>query len=181
MVQMSKIKIRKEFKQLRDNLSAESVISLSTAINENLIKQDEYIQATKIGCYYPINNEVIIKIKDDKEYYYPKIKGEELGFFKHSKNFRTNQYGIKEPLDSKSLPLNEIDIFLIPLIAFNDELFRVGYGGGFYDKTFSCFREKDDRPLLIGLSYDFLKTNEHFQSLHDVRLNKVVTDKGVYV
>ena len=181
MIQMSKISLRKSFKKLRENLSNNEVKNLSALVNTNLINQNEYKEASNIGYYYPINNEVFINTVKGKIYSYQKINGNKLNFFNDSIKFSVNQYGIKEPANSQQVQLDELDICLVPLIAFNDKLFRIGYGGGFYDQTFSCISKSKKKPILIGLGYDFLKSEINFQTQEDVRLDKIITEKGIYV
>lgn len=181
MVQMSKLNLRKKYKKIRDNLTGNEVKTLSALINKTLLTQNEYTQASNIGSYYPINNEVIIKNIKGKKYFYPKINKRKLNFFKDSEDFLINNFGIKEPVHSEEAQLNKIDLFLVPLIAFNEKLFRIGYGGGFYDKTFSTFTQTKKKPILIGLGYDCLKSEINFQTKQDIRLDKIITDKGVYV
>ena len=81
MIQMSKISLRKSFKKLRENLSNNEVKNLSALVNTNLINQNEYKEASNIGYYYPINNEVFINTVKGKKYSYPKINGNKLNFF----------------------------------------------------------------------------------------------------
>ena len=70
---MSKISLRKAYKKIRDNLTDNEVKTLSASINNTLLTQNEYTQASNIGSYYPINNEVIIKNIEGTKYFYPKI------------------------------------------------------------------------------------------------------------
>jgi len=181
MVQMSKVNLRKAYKKIRDNITDNEIKTLSALINKTLLTQNEYTQAYNIGSYYPINNEVIIKNIEGKKYFYPKINKGKLNFFEDSDDFLINNFGIKEPVHSKEAQLNKLDLFLVPLIAFNEKLFRIGYGGGFYDKTFSTFTQAKKKPILIGLGYDCLKSEINFQTKQDIRLDKIITDKGVYV
>ena len=181
MVQMSKISLRKAYKKIRNNLSDNEVKTLSALINKTLLTQNEYRQASNIGSYYPINNEVIVKNIEGKKYFYPKINKHKLNFFKESDDSLINSFGIKEPVHSKEAQLDKLDLFLVPLIAFNDKLFRIGYGGGFYDTTFSTFTQAKKKPVLIGLGYDCLKSEINFQTKQDIKLDKIITDKGVYV
>jgi 5-formyltetrahydrofolate cyclo-ligase len=59
--------------------------------------------------------------------------------------------------------------------------FELVMGGGFYDQTFANLLGRKKRPLLIGLGYDCLKSELNFQTQKDVRLDKIITEKGVYV
>lgn len=181
MVQMSKVSLRKTYKQIREGLSSNEVKKLSALINKNLLKQSEYQAASNIGSYYSIKNEVIVNIDVDKSFFYPKISRNKLNFFSDSGTFTFNHFGIKEPANSEQIQLDNVDLFLVPLIAFNEKLFRIGYGGGFYYQTFANLLGSKKRPLLIGLGYDCLKSELNFQTQKDVRLDKIITEKGVYV
>ena len=72
-------------------------------------------------------------------------------------------------------------IFLVPLISFNKDLYRIGFGGGYYDRTLAKLLNNKSRPKFFGISYDFQLTECKFESKFDVRLDKVITDKKVYV
>ena len=181
MVQMSKASIRKQYKKIREALPAKQVKKLSVVINKNLSQQEEYKQAKNIGSYYPINNEVIVGDDPNKKFYYPRITDEKLSFCSASTEFSINEFGIKEPVNSVDTELSKIDVFLLPLIAFNKSLYRIGYGGGYYDQTFSKLLHTNKKILLIGLGYEALKTDFNFQTNFDVRLDKIVTDKRIYV
>ena len=99
----------------------------------------------------------------------------------YTQEFQINKYGISEPKNTEIVPIDKIKLILIPLIAFNRSLFRIGYGGGYYDRTLSDFQNKKNRPKLWGVGYDFQLTNTNFQSNSDIRLDKVITEKNIYV
>ena len=86
-----------------------------------------------------------------------------------------NKYGIYEPKDKEFVDLKHIDIVLVPCVAFNKQLFRLGMGGGFYDITFY----KNSSTILIGMAYSFQYENESFQEEHDIKMDYVITQKGV--
>ena len=78
-----------------------------------------------------------------------------MDFFEWSFNdpLEINKYGIPEPTFKKSLfP----DIFLVPLVAFDNRLNRIGYGGGFYDRYLEKIK-KNKKIVTIGLGYSFQK------------------------
>ena len=86
-----------------------------------------------------------------------------------------NHFGIFEPKEKEFVDIKDIDIVLIPCVAFNDKLFRLGMGGGFYDRTFS----KKSSTILIGVAYSFQYESELFQEEHDIKMDYVITQKGV--
>ncbi len=84
-------------------------------------------------------------------------------------------WGIAEPLDDK--PEVEPDVVLLPLLAFDACGNRLGYGGGFYDRTLAKLRAK--RPVLaVGLAYDEQRVDAVPVEAYDQRLDWVLTPSG---
>lgn len=89
-----------------------------------------------------------------------------------------NAWGIPEPIDASPLPHQEqIDMVLLPLLGFDAQGFRVGYGKGFYDRFLSKCR-KD--VVKVGLGLD--KPIERIEDVHanDIRMDFCITDKKVF-
>ena len=85
------------------------------------------------------------------------------------------QWGIAEPLPDK--PELEPDIVLVPLLAFDGDGYRLGYGGGFYDRTLQRLRTL--KPVIaIGIAYDELKVDAVPHQGYDQRLDWVLTPSG---
>ena len=181
MIQMSKLKIRKYFIEQRDKLSTEKRNLLTSKINRNLELQKEYIVAKNIASFRAFRNEPQPTQLINKIYHYPKISKAGLTFHTDSKGFKLNKYGIEEPIEKQSIPLKEIDIFLVPRITFNKNLHRVGFGNGYYDKTLSQLLGIADKPKFWGICYDFQLSGTNFEQEFDVRLDRVISDKKVYV
>jgi 5-formyltetrahydrofolate cyclo-ligase len=84
-------------------------------------------------------------------------------------------WGIAEPLPSQ--PILEPDVVLVPLLAFDAQGYRLGYGGGFYDRTLARLRAL--KPLIaVGIGYDELKVDAVPHLDYDQRLDWVLTPKG---
>ena len=98
-----------------------------------------------------------------------------MDFFKWSTNdpLKINKYGIPEPISQK---IRHPNILLIPLIAFDKDLNRVGYGGGFYDRYISRIR-KNKRILKIGIAYSFQKVKKIVTNKYDIKLDYIITEK----
>ena len=84
-----------------------------------------------------------------------------------------NKYGIPEP-DSKKIIYPSF--LLVPLVAFDMQLNRIGYGGGFYDRYIKKIKKKK-KILTIGLAYSFQKVREIPIDEHDTKLDFIITDK----
>ena len=101
-----------------------------------------------IGGYYPYNYEIdileILKFLEKKNYKIslPKIKNKnQMNFFEWSFDdpLSINKYGIPEPISKKII---YPDVLIIPLVAFDNELNRLGYGGGYYDRYLAKYFKK---------------------------------------
>jgi 5-formyltetrahydrofolate cyclo-ligase len=81
-------------------------------------------------------------------------------------------YGIEQPIDTA--PEIEPDILIVPMAAFDAQGYRIGYGGGFYDRSLERLRAK--KPILaIGLAYDEQEVEAVPRGPHDARLDHLVT------
>ena len=135
---MNKSKIRKKIFEVRkQNISNSLVINLRYIME---ILRKHKVLSKIIGGYYPYNyevNPIEILGKLEKQKYQislPKIKKNfQMDFFQWSTNdpLSINKYGIPEPTSNKMVYPN---ILLVPLVAFDEDLNRIGYGGGFYDR-----------------------------------------------
>ena len=181
MIQIQlKKQIRDHFLKRRNGLTAKAVSDFSKEINENIDSQDLFKSSLNIGTYISINNEPFIDRKKDKIYSCPKIIGKEIDFFKIQKNFNKGIFGIPEPTPSIPVDIFKLDIILIPLVAFNKKLERIGYGKGFYDKFLARFNNAIRRPHFWGIAYDFQIVEEIFGDKLDIKLDKVITEKNIY-
>ena len=86
-----------------------------------------------------------------------------------------NKYGIPEPTSNKIV---YPDILLVPLVAFDKNLNRIGYGGGFYDRYLEKIK-KNKKIITIGLAYFFQKVKKIPINKHDFKLDYIVTNKGI--
>jgi len=89
-----------------------------------------------------------------------------------------NQFGIAEPIHGEPVTVTDIDLVLTPLLAFDSNGYRVGYGKGFYDKFLAQCR---DNVIRVGLSY--FDPEEPIEDIgpYDVPLNYCVTPEKAYV
>ena len=87
-----------------------------------------------------------------------------------------NKYGIPEPISKKII---HPDVLIIPLVAFDNELNRLGYGGGYYDRYIAkSFKKK--RIIKIGIAYSFQKLNKIPINKYDIRLDYIITEEKFY-
>lgn len=85
------------------------------------------------------------------------------------------EYGIYEPKEKISVPISQIDVALIPGIAFTSSGDRLGFGKGYYDRFLEDFK-----GMKIGIGYDFQITDEIPTDKHDIKMDMIVTEKRIY-
>ena len=181
MIQMSiKNEIRLEIKNKLLSFSQQEIIEKTRLIQQLLYEQEQFQKAKKIGLFMPIGFEPKLEIFKDKQVYVPFIKDEILGFGNISKGISVGAYGIFEPKSKKEVNIFKLDIILIPLVGFNEKLYRLGRGKGFYDKTFVNINSRTNRPVLWGVGFEMQKSNLNFQEKHDAKLDKIFTEKKIY-
>ena len=137
-----------------------------------------------IGGYYPSNYEIddldILDLLEKKNFKVslPIIKKEnQMNFYSWSRNdpLKINKFGIPEPVSSK---IFYPDILLVPLVAYDVSLNRLGYGGGYYDRYIEKI-EKVKKVFKIGLAFSFQKISSIPINQYDKRLDFIVTEKEI--
>ena len=98
-----------------------------------------------------------------------------MDFFHWSTNdpLMVNNYGIPEPISKK---IKYPDILLVPLVAFDKDFNRIGYGSGFYDRYIKKIKKKKN-IVTIGLAYSFQKVKKIPVNEYDIKLNFIITEK----
>ncbi len=177
---MNKSEIRKKILKLRKkNFSKNFEIDLLDILK--ILKKEKNFGKI-IGGYYPYNYEIdILKIlnKLEKQNYLitlPKIKkNSKMDFFHWSAEdpLLINEYGIPEPISQK---IRYPNILLVPLVAFDENFNRIGYGGGFYDRYIKRIK-KNKKILTIGLAYSFQRVKKIVTNKYDIKLDYIITEK----
>lgn len=174
---INKINLRKHYLLLRKNLTEEYKKNYQKNILLKITKDKNFLKAKKIGIYYPIDGEInlleLISLYPKKTFYLPKVEDNNLIFLKYDKNTKLskNKFGILEPENGK---ITTPDLLFIPGIVFNHQGFRIGYGGGFYDRYL-----KDKDIIKIGVSYLFTFFNFK-EDAHDIKMDYVISNKDDY-
>ena len=84
-----------------------------------------------------------------------------------------DRYGIHYPAAGESL---RPDILLMPVNAFDGQGYRIGYGGGYFDRTLAAM---NPRPLAVGLGFEVARVDSILPQPHDIRLDAMITESGV--
>lgn len=184
MNNLDKKQIRNNMKTMRSNLHWNDKAKMDTIIFEKVINSDVYQRSKVIFIYVSYNNEVathrIIEhgLSNNKVICVPKIISLEQGMKSIRINsfdeLRENSMGILEPLyNGIEVKPNEVDLLLMPGLAFDSKGGRLGYGGGFYDKYLRKCRQD---AVKIGLCYDFQLIDSVPTSELDELVDEVITN-----
>ncbi len=149
----------------------------SALIAEKFLSLPEVKKAKSILLYFPHKNEVdttfIIEelLKEGKDVVLPKVVGFHIYPIKISNlaSLKSGYAGIKEP-EGEKYPLENIDIIVVPAIAFDIHGHRLGYGKGYYDRLLSKVN-----ALKIGLAYNFQVLEKLPSEPHDIPVDLIVT------
>ena len=87
----------------------------------------------------------------------------------------SGRFNVPEPIEIMKMAYKNIDLVLVPGIAFDREGYRLGYGFGFYDK----FLKKVPKAVKIGLAFDFQIVDQVPREEHDVPVDFIVTEERV--
>lgn len=194
---MTKQSIRNEVLMVRDAMNSMIRDMLSNTIMDNLISTEIFISSRIVYLYSSIRNEVdtveIIEycLKSGKkvalpcsyisqgipkmDFYYINSRVDLINGFK----------GILEPDRRKASvkKANDMpDSIIVPGVAFDYNMNRIGYGKGFYDTYFleHGYNYSSMKPNLVGLCYDFQTGYDITPDENDVRMNVIVTENGVF-
>ena len=186
MITADKTFLRSHYKKKRLSLTKQEVDHLSQSVCKqldklNIWKLKHYHIFISISKYNELNTSSIInKLKSEKKnIIVPKILNNELvhiAINDHTE-FSINEYGIKEPNNGNSFIIDNLDLIFIPLLAYDLEGHRVGYGKGYYDRFLKLTNKSS---LKIGLS--FFDPINKIQDIddNDVKLDYCITPTQVH-
>ena len=109
-----------------------------------------------------------------------KNNSETLNFIEYNLKTKlvSGKFGIMQPSDLSKEFLPEI--ILTPCLAFDENGFRLGYGGGYYDKTFSYLKKIKHKFISIAVAFDDQRIDELVHDKYDQKINYILTEKKLY-
>jgi len=151
-----------------------------------LIKKNFFNKKIIIASYYPSNYEVnilpFLKIANNKKFKIalPVTKRSGKMSFKSwvfNESLYVSSFGTLEPLRSKKdiIP----DLILVPLVAYDAKLNRIGYGKGYYDRILQKISKIKKRKIFLGIAHSFQKCKKIPINEYDFKLDYIFTDQGI--
>ena len=177
--------LRKKYFNLRKKkyyeIDKEFFSPLLSFIKSNFIKKN-----LKLALYYPTSFEInVLKLLENqymnnKNILLPVIEeNNRMNFFSWKKNqvLLVNKFGILEPQKTKfKIP----NLILLPILAFDRNKYRLGYGKGFYDGYLNKYQKKNSNILTVGVAFSFQKYHKLPINKNDVKLDYILTEKGLH-
>jgi 5-formyltetrahydrofolate cyclo-ligase len=157
---------------------------LSVAVLDRLMAAFPAIRAERVGIYWPHRAEISIfplakrNLAEGGEISLPVIveRHGPLQFrcWKPGEPLSTGVYDIPFPRDGAVV---QPDALIVPLVGFDEACHRLGYGGGYYDRTLA---KANAKPLTIGIGFEFMRLASIEPLAHDIPMDFIVTEAGVF-
>jgi 5-formyltetrahydrofolate cyclo-ligase len=188
MACMLKSKLRQQYKNLRQQLDENAIAEMSLAIANQLIalpiwEKNYYHVFLSIAENKEVDTEYLLHILagKDKEVVVSKSDFDTRQMTHYlltdGTKLRKNSYHIPEPVDGLEVPVSKIDVIFVPLVTFDINGNRVGYGKGFYDVFLSECRPD---ALKIGLSFFEAEQTIDDVFVQDVKLDFCIKPNRIY-
>jgi len=191
--QALKSKFRQEIREGRKRVANHNRKQAEHQISTQLSSNINFVDSHHIACFLSFDGEISTNtiidriICSGRHCYLPKIKPlkpNQLWFMPYhlSSEMKNNRFGIAE-VDLRAnhaKRLSELDLVLVPLVAFDLNGNRLGMGGGFYDATFAHLRKSTKRPKFIGLAWQNQLLDKLPSDPWDLPLDGVCTEQRFY-
>ena len=160
----------------------------SQVLCRRLRNHPSYIQANTVGVYFPNDGEIdvtsLVKKDHSKKFFLPVLppRGKRRLWFAQyvpTVTLIPDRYGIPAPVSRIKVRAEQLDLLLVPLVAFDHIGGRIGMGGGFYDASLNFLKEqKRITPTrVVGAAYHFQQVSEIPKESWDIPLHGVISDQ----
>jgi 5-formyltetrahydrofolate cyclo-ligase len=182
--------LRAELRARRSALTAGERIAASQALIESLEQVPEVLTDRRVGGYWAVAGELPLAAliqglrARGQVYHLPIVDADrQLKFapWQPGGEIATNRFGIPEPVcaPAELLAPEQLDVVLLPLLGFDRRGHRLGFGGGYYDRSFAYLHGRNavGKPVLVGVGYALQEVPAIEAMPWDVRLDYVATEQ----
>ena len=167
---MDKNSLRKNAKEIRKNLFSKNANSIA---NSRVQQSSHYKNSENILIFYPLKYEFnfLELLNDDKNFFLPKVCGEKLQICPYKKEdiLIKSDLNICEPCTNSINP-NQINLAIVPALMADKNGFRLGYGGGFYDRFLS--ENPNIKTITVVFKELFVESLPHEE--FDVKIDEII-------
>ncbi|MBD5275259.1 MAG: 5-formyltetrahydrofolate cyclo-ligase [Bacteroides sp.] len=175
---MEKSEIRRKIRNLRMMLSEMEKASAAEEVFAQLEKTAAFMMADNILMYHSLPDELqtikfLQKWHDRKRFFLPRVNGVNLDILPYEETrLELGSFHIEEPTGDDVVDVDDIELMVIPAVAFDRKGNRLGRGKGFYDRLLST-----SKATKIGVGYEFQLFDDLPSEPHDVAMDMVITQK----
>jgi len=177
----SKSELRQEYKRIRNNVNLDARRQANLAICRHIEAWQIYQETHTVLTYLAMGSEAdlseLFGHQPQKRWAIPRVRpGGQMVFHTYNPaHLVRHAYGMLEPgPDCPVIPSQEIQLVLVPGLAFDGSGWRLGYGGGFYDRFLSNFQ-----GVTAGITYQALILDYIPHAGHDIPMQYLVTETGI--
>jgi len=188
-IAQQKASLRQTLRKRRRDLGRPQQRHAARAICRHLMRSTLFQRARDISLYLDNDGEVgtraLIQLcsRANKRVWLPEVtQSRELRFLRYQSGDKliANPYGILQPQSHRQcIEVMDLDLVLMPLVAFDRRGMRLGMGGGFYDRAFQGVGKRQVRPKLVGLGHGFQEIDCVPANRWDKPLHAVATERGL--
>ena len=189
-IRKHKIEIRKQNLERRSAIPMEIRKARDAKICRNILSSAAFRYADVILLYYPVKGEVNIlplleaAVSAGKQVAFPRCCATDHTMVFHyvssEDDFEEGTYGLREPFESLPAFDPKTDgeknvLCIVPAVVYDRRGYRIGYGGGYYDRFFGQFK-----PASIGVAYEEFIVKNVPHGRYDISVDVVVSERGIY-
>lgn len=177
---MNKEDIRLRIRAQKSLLSDQEKIQAAERAFDQLARHAAFLMSENILMYHSLPDEIsthsfIERWASRKRFFLPRVNGVDLDILPYDRTtLRMGAFHIEEPQGDETADINDIELIIVPAVAYDANGNRVGRGKGYYDRLLA--RSKATR---IGIAYDFQIIEDIESESHDAPVDFVITDRRV--
>ncbi|MBO5054103.1 MAG: 5-formyltetrahydrofolate cyclo-ligase [Muribaculaceae bacterium] len=178
---MDKQTIRHRIKTHKSLLDENEKKNAAQAVFETLENTAAFVMANHILVYHSLPDELptiafIDKWSSLKTFYLPRVNGIDLDILPYDRSrLSLGAFHIEEPQGDDICDIENIDMIVVPGVAYDRHGNRVGRGKGYYDRLLAR-----SKAIKVGVAYDFQLVDDIDAEPHDIKVDFIITDKGMY-
>lgn len=173
---MNKDDIRRQVRARKTMLDAEERLEAARSVFETLSKMAAFVMADKVLMYHSLPDELsthefIDAFADAKEFFLPRVNGLDLEILPYDRtHMHLGAFQIEEPDGDDTVDIDQMDLVVVPAVAYDRRGNRIGRGKGYYDRLLSRAR-----AITVGVCYDFQLFDEFEAEEHDIPVDFVIS------
>ena len=179
---MEKNEIRRKIKGLKSMLLEAEKLQAADEVFDRLEQTAAFLMADKILMYHSLPDELstvrfLRKWRDRKRFFLPRVNGVNLDILPYDESrLELGAFHIEEPTGTNTVSPDEIEMVVVPGVAYDRSGNRLGRGRGFYDRLLAS-----TRATKVGVGYEFQLVDSIPAEPHDVKMDLVITQSSIHI